>query len=61
MNPNEVSKEVLFELVISYKKRIEELESLVKPIPEDELWNIFKKQKNALDYARKIEEYHGIK
>jgi hypothetical protein len=61
MNPNELSKEVLFQLVISYKKKIEELESSVKPIPEDELWKIFKQHTNGLDYARAIEEYHGIK
>ena len=62
MNPNELSKEVLFQLVISYKKKIEELESSVKPIPEDELWEIFRKHSgNGLNYARAIEEYHGIK
>jgi hypothetical protein len=32
-----------------------------KPIPEDELWKIFKQHTNGLDYARAIEEYHGIK
>jgi hypothetical protein len=33
----------------------------LKPIPEDELWKIFKQHTNGLDYARAIEEYHGIK
>ena len=34
----------------------------LKPIPEDELWEIFKKHSgNGLNYARAIEEYHGIK
>jgi hypothetical protein len=62
MNPNEVSKEVLFDLVVRYKNRIEELETVVRRLSDDELWELFVKHgNNGLNYARAIEEYYGIK
>ncbi len=62
MNPNELSKEILFDMVVSYKKRIEELQTVPMRLNDDELWELFVKHgNNGLDYARAIEEYYGIK
>jgi hypothetical protein len=62
MNPNELSKEILFDMVVSYKKRIEELETMPRRLNDDELWELFVKHgNNGLNYARAIEEYYEIK
>ena len=41
---------------------LKDLGNQTKPLSDDEVWDLFQKtQHNAMDFARAIEERHGIK